>query len=80
MYLKSNALILADDFENFQKMCLKIYHLDPVNFFLAHGLLWQVALEKTKVNLKLLTDFDMLTMVEKGIRGVICHDSSIWKS
>ena len=29
--------------------------------------------QKTKVKLDLLTDIDMLLMVEKGIRGVICH-------
>ena len=30
-------------------------------------------LKKTKVKLNLLTDIDMLLMVEKGIRGAICH-------
>ena len=29
--------------------------------------------KKTEVELELLTDFDMLLMVEKGIRGGICH-------
>ena len=32
------TLILAD--ENFRKMCLKIYHLDPAKFFSAPGLAW----------------------------------------
>ena len=30
-------------------------------------------MEKTKVKLDLLTDIDMLLMVEKGIRGGACH-------
>ena len=34
---------------------------------------WQPALKKTKVKLDLLTDTDMLLIVEKGIRGGICH-------
>ena len=38
LYLKSNTLLLADVFENFRKMCLKIYHLDPVKFLSASGL------------------------------------------
>ena len=32
LYLKSYTLFLADVFENLRKMCLKIYHLDPVKF------------------------------------------------
>ena len=73
LYLKSDTLILPDVFENFRKMCLKIYQLDPAKFLSAPGLAWQAALKKTKVKLDLLTDTDMLLMVEKGIRRLICH-------
>ena len=73
MYVHSHALLLADVIENFQNMCLEIYELDPEKFLLAHGLAWQAALKKTKVKLDLLTDTDMLLMVEKGTRGGICH-------
>ena len=73
LYLKSDTLLLADVFQNFRKMCLNIYHLDPVKFLSAPGLAWQAALKRTEVNLELLTDIDMLLMVEKGIRRGICH-------
>ena len=73
LYIQSNTLLLADVFENFINMCLKIYELDPAKFLSAPGLAWQVALKKTKVKLDLLTDIDMLLMIEKGIRGGICH-------
>ena len=73
LYVQSDTLLLADVFENFRNMCLKIYELDPAKFLSAPGLAWQAALKKTKVKLDLLTDIDMLLMVEKGIRGGICH-------
>ena len=37
----------------------------------APGLAWQACLKKTGVNLELLTDIDMLLMVEKVTRGGI---------
>ena len=66
LYLKSDTLHLADVFKNFRKMCLKIDHLNA-------GLTWKAAFKKKEVKLELLTDIDMLLMVEKGIRGGICH-------
>ena len=72
-YLKSDILLLAGVFENFRKMCLEIYELYPAKFLSPPGLAWQKPLKKTKVGLELLTDIDMLLMVEKGIRGGICH-------
>ena len=67
LYLKIDTLLLPDVFENFRKMCLKIYHLDPEKFISALGLAWQVALKKNEVELELLTDIDLLLMVEKSI-------------
>ena len=73
LYVQSDTLLLADVFENFRNMCIKVYELDPAYFLTAPGLAWQACLEKTKVKLELLTDVDMLPMVEKGIKGGICH-------
>ena len=39
----------------------------------APGLVWQACLKKTEEELELLTNIDMLLIVEKGIRGGICH-------
>ena len=44
----------------------KIYHLDPLKFISAHELTWQAALKTTEVKLELLTDIDILLMVENG--------------
>ena len=59
--------------ENFRNMCTKVYELDPAHFVSLPGLAWQACLKKTNIELELLTDYDMLLMVEKGIRGGICH-------
>ena len=61
-------MLLADIFENFRQSCL-----DPAHFVSLPGLAWQACLKKTNVELELLTDYDMLLMVEEGIRGGICH-------
>ena len=73
MYIQSNTLLLADVFENFRNICLKLYGLDPAKNISVPGLAWQAALKKTKAKLDLLTYTDMLLMVEKGIKGGICH-------
>ena len=73
MYIWSNTLLLADVFENFRNMCLKLYELDPAKFILALGLSWQTVFKKTKVKLDLLTGIDILLMLEKSIIGGICH-------
>ena len=68
LYVQSDTLLVADVFENFRNMCL-----DPVYFVSAPGLAWQACLKKTEVKLELLTDYYMILMIEKGIRGGICQ-------
>ena len=71
LYNKSDVLLLADVFENFRKVCKKNYELDPCWYYTAPGLAWDACLKLTKINLELLTDPDMLLMVESGLRGGI---------
>ena len=65
--------MLADVFESFRNKCIEIYKLDPAYFLAAPGLAWQVCLKKARIKLELLIDIDMLLMVEKELRGGICH-------
>ena len=73
LYVRSDALLLADKFEIFRNKCLETYELDPAHFSSALGLAWKACLKKTRIRLELLTNIDMLLMVEKGTRGEICH-------
>ena len=69
LYNETDVLLSADVFENFRNVCLKNHELDPAHYFTAPGLAWDACLKMTGVNLELLSDVDMLLMVEKGIRG-----------
>ena len=73
MYVQSDTLLLADVFENFRNKYIEIYELYPSRFLSAPRLSWQVYLKKAEVEFELLTNIDMLLMVEKGIRYGICH-------
>ena len=54
--------------ENFRDMCIKECELDPAHFLSLPGLAWQACLNNTNIELELLTDYDMLLMVEQEIR------------
>ena len=69
LYLESDVLLLADVFENFRNVCLTNYKLDPAWYFTSPDIAWDAALKMTGVELELLTDPDMLLMIEKGVRG-----------
>ena len=73
LYVQSDTLLFANVFEILTNICIKVYELDPAHFLSAPGLAWQACLKKAEVELELITDVDMLLMVEKGIRGGICH-------
>ena len=45
--------------------------LDPALVLSATGLAWKACLKMTKI--ELLTDIDMLLMVDKRIKGGMCH-------
>ena len=60
--------MLADVFENFRNMYLKLCELDLSKFVSAPGLAWQAALKKTEEK-----SFNLYQYVEKGIRRGICY-------
>ena len=68
IYNVSDVLILADVFENFRDVCNENYCLDPAHYYTSPGLAWDAALKMTKISLELLSDYDMILMIKKGIR------------
>ena len=69
LYVQSDTLLLADVFANFRDMYIKEYELDPAHFLSLPGLAFQACLKKANIELELLTDYDMLLMVEEGLGG-----------
>ena len=70
--VQSYTLLLADIFENFRNMSLKTYELDPPYFVSLPGFAWHACLKITGVKLELITDINMLLMIEDGMRGGAC--------
>ena len=52
LYLKTDVLLLADIFENFRKLSLEHYRLDPANYLTAASLAWDAMMLKTGVDLE----------------------------
>ena len=52
-HLITDILLLADEFENFRKMSLERYGLDPIHYYSLPGLSWGAMLKYTGVELEL---------------------------
>ena len=52
LYVQSDTLLLADVFEKFRNICIKVYELDPPNFLSLPGLAWQACLKKNKCKIR----------------------------
>ena len=65
LYFQTDTILLADVFEKFREKHIEIYGLDPSYFYSAPGLAWQA----------FLTDYQMLLLIEEGIRGGMCQSA-----
>ncbi|XP_073995692.1 uncharacterized protein [Rhodnius prolixus] len=70
-----DTLQLCSVFENFRTITLKNHKLDICHYYTAPGLTFDEMLKFTNVRLQLLTDYDMILLLERGIRGGICQVS-----
>ena len=69
LYNLCDILLLVDVFENFRNICMTHYGLYQAWYFSAPGLAWDATLKKTKIQLELFSDPDILLMIESDIRG-----------
>ena len=76
IYIHCDVLLLVDVFENFRKTCLTYYKLDPASDYTSPSLAWDACLKMTNIKLNLMTDIDMLNMMEKMKRGGLCFVES----
>ena len=68
-YLKNDTLLLADVFENLRKNVFKNLSFRSCKISISFWISMTSSFKKTEVELELLTDIDMLLMVDMGI----CH-------
>ena len=76
LYLTLDVFLLADVFENFRRMSLNYYELDPCHYHTFPELLFDACLKMTKLELELLCDPEQFHFVENSIRGgvsVVSH-------
>lgn len=52
LYNRCDVLLLADIFENFRRISLEHYEIDPCHVFTAPGLTWNSCLKKTNIKLE----------------------------
>ena len=69
MYVQSHTLLFPDVFENYRNKCTELYELNPAPFFVCTRISMASLFKNAEAELELLTNIDMLLMVEKGIRG-----------
>ena len=72
--MQRDTLLLADVFGRFYNECIKIHEVDPARFLPTPGLTtWQVCLKEIDVSSEILTEIEMLLIVEKRIRRGTCN-------
>ena len=54
LYCGADTNLLADCFQNFRELSLKLYELDPAHFNSSPGLTWQAALKYSGVEISLI--------------------------
>ena len=71
LYLKSDVILITDVFENFIKVPIKEFNINPLYCVSLLGNNWQCGLKYTKIKLQTLQDEDLIFTLKNSIRGGI---------
>ena len=71
LYNETDVILLADIFENFIKVSISEFGINPLYYISLRGTTWSNSLIHTKVELELIEKVDLFQMFENGIRGGI---------
>jgi hypothetical protein len=69
LYCELDVILLAECFLSFRKEVMDEFGLDPCQYISLPQLCFDCMLRKTGASIELLTDMDMITTLESGIRG-----------
>ena len=70
LYVVSYVLLLDCVIQQYRAGCIDSYNLDPVHYFTAPALTWDIGLKHTKeIFLELLEKQEMYIFLEQAIRG-----------
>ena len=72
-YLKKDALLLADVFEQFISICLEYYRLDLCHYFSSPRLTWDAMLKAIGVKLEKISNIEICLFIEKGLKGRVYY-------
>ncbi|XP_050427704.1 uncharacterized protein LOC126837795 [Adelges cooleyi] len=78
IYMKVDIMALTDVFEQFRNLCMDTYNLDAVFYFTSPGLSFDAMLKHSMVHLDLLNDYEMVLLIENGIRGGLIQACTRW--
>ena len=67
LYLKTDGLLLADDFAKFISTCLNHYVLDLCRYFFSPGLGWDATVKMAGIESELICDIDIHLFIENGM-------------
>lgn len=74
-YNKTDVFLLTDMMKNFRDISLKINKLDLAYYYTPPGFAWDSILKITDAKLDFLTDYNMVLLIERCMRGGITQCS-----